>query len=228
MPFPLFCWPSLYHLRMASSLNTSAESDKTVKSVNKASQMVGVKFRSLKGWLLSHVHATQGGYGPLTSLRTLLASTARAWGAPPKNCNLPSAAIGPLTKTWRRTIKGSRLCRSICVLIGLRESGTIISPLLSILKTVQIVNVASQMWQWSLVALDYFNKQLFKGLMSCQAWHDWLLWKEWFKVTWWVYYKPSMALHQKQSLSHVFPERFPLCVITCSHLPLFWAAICLT
>ena len=28
----------------------------------------------------------QGAYGPLTSLRTLLASTARAWRAPPRNC----------------------------------------------------------------------------------------------------------------------------------------------
>ena len=43
-----------------------------------------------KGWLWSHVHATQGGYGPLRPLQTLLASTARAWRVPPKNCNLPS------------------------------------------------------------------------------------------------------------------------------------------
>ena len=40
--------------------------------------------------LWSHVHATQGGYGPATSLRTLLGSTSRAWRAPHKNCNLAS------------------------------------------------------------------------------------------------------------------------------------------
>jgi hypothetical protein len=45
---------------------------------------------ALKGWLWSHVHARHGCWGPLTSLWTLLASTARAWRAPPKNCNLPS------------------------------------------------------------------------------------------------------------------------------------------
>ena len=39
----------------------------------------------LKGWLWSHIHTTQGAYGPLTSLRALLASTARAWRAPPRN-----------------------------------------------------------------------------------------------------------------------------------------------
>ena len=37
---------------------------------------------------MSCVHATQGAYGPLTSLRTLLASTVRAWHVPPRNCNL--------------------------------------------------------------------------------------------------------------------------------------------
>ena len=40
------------------------------------------------GWLWSHVYAKQGGYGPVTSLQTLLVSTARAC-APPKNCNHP-------------------------------------------------------------------------------------------------------------------------------------------
>ena len=36
------------------------------------------KVRLLKGWLWSHVHAGHRGYGPLTSLPTLLVSTARA------------------------------------------------------------------------------------------------------------------------------------------------------
>ena len=43
---------------------------------------------TIKGWLWSCVHATQGAYGPLTSSRTLLASTVRFWRAPSRNCNL--------------------------------------------------------------------------------------------------------------------------------------------
>ena len=64
----------------------------------------------LKGSLWFHIHATQGGCGPLTSLRTLLASNARAGRAPPKIVTFrrgdaaARAVIGPLTKTRRRTI----------------------------------------------------------------------------------------------------------------------------
>ena len=86
-----------------------------------------------KGWLWSNVHATQGGYGPLTSLRTLLTSTARAWLAPPKNCNLLSRRLSSKGCDWfqnpMQDHKGSLLRRSDCVVIVLRERGTIISPL---------------------------------------------------------------------------------------------------
>ena len=71
----------------------------------------------LKGWLWSHVHATQVGYGPLTSLRTLLASTARAWRGPPRNGNPPLRRHSRKGCDWSvhwnptQNHKGSRGCR---------------------------------------------------------------------------------------------------------------------
>ena len=65
-------------------------------------------------------------------LWTLLASTARAWHAPPKNVNLPLrrrkgcdwfAHYNPT-----QNHKGSGLRWSVCVVVALRERGTIIDP----------------------------------------------------------------------------------------------------
>ena len=55
------------------------------------------------------------GYGPLTV--TFRRDDAAAW-----------AVIGPLATDPTQNRKGSRLCHSACVVVALRECGTIISP----------------------------------------------------------------------------------------------------
>ena len=121
--------------------------------------------RSLKAKLWFHVDATQGGYGPLTSLRTLYASTAMAAVHLPKIVTLrrgdaaARVVIGPLPNSRRKTKTGSRLRQSVCVVIALRRRGTVTEPLLCTIALQEGVLVAS------FICLYMFS-QLFS---RCQA-----------------------------------------------------------
>ena len=110
----------------------------------RSEQMAGY----LKGWLWWHIHTTQGGDGPALrppqgpDVRLPEIVTFRRGEAAAR------AVIGPLTKTRRRTKTCLRLRWSVCGIIVLRQSGSIISPWVSHLHHGPPFWIQNLAWCW--------------------------------------------------------------------------------
>ena len=104
--------PGYYRLWQTNTQTTTGCYRLTPRLI-KANTKATIGCYKLKGSLWFEVDATQGGYRHVTSLRrTLLASTARAWRAPPKKCNLASRRRSRKGCDWfaNYIISGKTLC----------------------------------------------------------------------------------------------------------------------
>ena len=82
----------------------------------------------VKGWLWSHVRATQEGYGPPHVRRKGLTRTSQKYKPSVEATQAARAAIGPLTKTRRRTINVHDYVEASAGVLELCERGTMKSP----------------------------------------------------------------------------------------------------